>query len=143
MRPDIRHAWMSESGEHFADDEALARHLAALVDAGEERAMFAREGCMFRLTWEDWPLPETVTPPADAFWRSRTYVVTLLTNSSTCTVGSVFTSTWPTGYWHEPVQVVAKDAPPDAPIVVDGTMHDLSRVLNGIGIVLWPERYDL
>ena len=105
--------------------------------------MFARQGCMFRLTWEDWPPPKTVTPPADAFWRSRTYVVTLLTNSSTCTVGSVFTSTWPTGDWHEPVQVVAKDAPPDAPIVVDGTMHDLSRVLTGIGIVLWPERYDL
>jgi hypothetical protein len=143
MRPDVRHAWMSESGEHFADDEDLARHLAARIDAGDERVMFAREGCMFRLTWEDWPAPATVTPPVDAFWRSRTYVVTLLTNSSTCTVGDVFTSTWPTGYWHEPVQVVAKDAPSDAPVIVDGTMHDLSRVLTSIGIVLWPERYDL
>jgi hypothetical protein len=41
------------------------------------------------------------------------------------------------------VRVVANDAPSDAPVIVDGTMHDLSRVLNGIGIVLWPERYDL
>ena len=143
MRPDVRHAWMGEWGEHFADDEALAGHLAARIDAGDERVMFAREGCMFRLTWEDSPLPATVTPSVDAFWRSRTYVVTLLTNSSTCTVGSAFTSTWPSGYRHEPVRVVAKDAPSEAPVIVDGTMQDLSRVLTGIGIVLWPERYDL
>jgi len=142
MRPDIRHAWMSESGEHFADDEALARHLAARIEAGDERVLFARGGCMFRLTWEDRRVPETI-PPGDAFWRSRTYSVTLLTNSSTCTVGNVFTATWPNGYRHEPLRVLATDTPSDAPVVVDGTMHDVSRVLTGIGLVLWPERYDL
>ena len=131
---------MSESGEHFADDEALARHLAARIDAGEERVMFAREGCMFRLTWEDRRFPAT-TPPIDEFWCSRTYSVALLTNSSTCTVGNVFTTAWPRDYRHEPVKVIAKDAPSDAPVIVDGTMHDVSRVLSGMGIVLWPERY--
>jgi len=142
MRPDGKHAWMSESGEHLVDDEALARHLAARIDAGDERVMFAREGCMFRLTWEDQRFPET-TPPVDATWRSRTYSVALLTNSSTCTVGNVFTAAWPNGYRHEPLRVVATDAPSDAPVVVDGTMHDVSDVLSGIGVVLWPERHDL
>ena len=143
MGQDIIHQWSCDAGEHFEDDEGLARQLADRIDDGEELVMFAREGCMFRLTYEDREYPATATPPVDAHWRSRTYSVTLLTNSPTCVGGNVFTSTWPRGYTHAPVQVVAKDAPSDAPVIVDGTMNDVLRVLTGIGIVLWPERYDL
>lgn len=143
MCPDLKHPWMSESGEHFADDEALARHLAAQIDAGKEGALFSREGCMFRLTYADSPYPTNATSPVDAFLRRRIYSVTLVTNSSTCVGGNVFTATWPNDYTHEPVQVIAKDAPSDAPVIVDGTMNDVSRVLTGIGVVLWPELYDL
>ena len=140
MCPNRKHAWFCD-GEHFEDDDSLARYMAARIDAGEEGVLFAREGCMFRLTYEDSEHPATMTQPADPFWRRRTYSVGLLTNSSTCTVGNVFTTAWPRDYRHEPVNVVAKDATPDAPVIVDGTMHDVSHVLTEIGIVLWPERY--
>ncbi len=143
MRPDLEHAWTCDE-KRFDDEHALARHMAARIDAGEERVLFARNGCMFRLTYEDRSLPTTtVTPPVDAFWRSRTYRVTLITNSPTCVGGNVFTATWPDGYAHPPVKVIAKDAPLDAPAVVDGTQNDVVRVLTGIGIVLWPGLYDL
>ena len=143
MCPELKHAWMSESGEHFADDGALARHLAARIDAGEEGVLFSREGCMFRLTYADGPHPTNGDSPVAAFWRNRTYSVTLVTNSSTCVGGNVFTATWPDDYAYEPVQVIAKDAPSDAPVFADGTMRDISGVLTAIGVVLWPELYDL
>jgi len=144
MVRDTQHAWSCDMGEYFEDDEALARQLATRIDDdGEDRIMFAREGCMFRLTYEDRPYPATMTPPVDESWRSRTYSVTLLTGSPNCSGGNIFAATWPSGYTHEPVQVVAKDAPADAPAIADGTVHDVSRVLSGIGVVLWPDLYDL
>ncbi len=141
MRPDIVHLWSCD-GEHFEDDDALARYVAARIEAGEDRVMFAREGCMFRLVYEEEEDPAAATPPQDAFRRRRTYIVTLLTNSPTCIAGNVFTDAWPRGYRHGPVQAVAKDAPPDAQFVVDGTMNEVGRLLAGMGSVLWPERHD-
>ena len=142
MCPDMRHAWTCDA-KRFEDDDALAGYMAERIDAGEEGVLFARGGCMFRLTYEDRPIPATVNPPKDAIWRSRTYSVTLVTNSPTCIGGNVFTTTWPNDYTHEPVQVVATDGSPDAPVIVDGTMHDVRRMLAEIGVVLWPESYDL
>jgi hypothetical protein len=143
MPRDTIHMWSCDAGEYFEDDDGLARRLASRIDDGEERVMFAREGCMFRLTYEDRPQTASTTPPADALWRSRTYSVTLLTNSPTCIGGNLFTATWPNGYEHPPVRMVAKDAPSDAPVIVGDSMNDLLRLLTGIGTVLWPERYDL
>ena len=142
MCPDMRHAWTCDA-KRFEEDDALAGYMAERIDAGEEGVLFAREGCMFRLTYEDRPIPATVNPPKDAIWRSRTYSVTLVTNSPTCIGGNVFTTTWPNDYTHEPVQVVATDGSPDTPVIVDGTMHDVRRMLTEIGVVLWPESYDL
>ena len=142
MCPDMRHAWTCDA-KRFEDDDALAGYMAERIDAGEEGVLFARGGCMFRLTYEDRPIPATVNPPKDAIWRSRTYSVTLVTNSPTCIGGNVFTTTWPNDYTHEPVQVVATDGSPDTPVIVDGTMHDVRRMLAEIGVVLWPESYDL
>jgi hypothetical protein len=142
MRPHMLHAWSCDD-EHFEDDAALARHLAARIDAGQNGISFAREGCWFRVDYEDGAPPATMTPPVDAFLRSRTYSVTLITNSPNCTGGNVFTATWPGGFIHEPALVVAQDAPPDAPVIVDGTANDVRRVLTGMGSVLWPDLYDI
>jgi hypothetical protein len=138
----MMHAWSSD-GEFFEDEDALARHLAVRIDSGEDRVMFNREGCWFRLSYTDVESPATMTPPVDSYWRNRTYTVDLVTNSPSCTGGNVFTSTWPNGYSHEPVHVVARNASSDAPAIVDGTVRDLSRVLTSIGIVLWPEHYEV
>ena len=135
MCPDIMHAWSCDE-EHFEDDAALARHLAARIEDGENHISFSREGCWFRLDYEDREYPATMTPPADAFSRSRTYSVILVTNSPNCRGGNVFTATWPDGYTHGPVQVVARDAPPDARIIPDGTVSDVLHVLTGIAVVL-------
>ena len=141
MPRDIVHMWSCDAGEHFEDDAGLAKRLAGRVDDdGEERVMFAREGCMFRLTYED-TFPADPRPLENEFRRSRVYSVTLLTNSPTCAGGNVFTATWPNGYVHPPVRVVDRDPPSDAPVIVDGTMNDLLRVLGDIGTVMWPERY--
>jgi hypothetical protein len=121
-------------GEHFADDDALARHLAGRIDAGEELISFARKGCWFRLEFED----EAVDPAA----RTRVYAVTLITNSPQCTGGNVFTATWPDGYVSESVSVTLEDAP-DATTRTERAVCDISRVLTGIGIVLWPELHEV
>ena len=140
MRPDMMHTWSSD-GEFFEDEDALARQLAVRIDSGEDRVMFNRDGCWFRLSYTDVESPPTMTPPVDSYLRNRTYTVDLVTNSPACTGGNVFTSTWPDGYSHEPVHVVARDASSDAPATVEGTVHDVARVLTSIGIVLWPEHY--
>ena len=95
-----------------------------------------REGCWFRLTYRD----ERVPPPADSFCRARTYTVELLTNSPNCTGGNLFTSEWPDGYTHEPVNVVAEQDSDDVQIK-DGTYRDVLEVLTRFGTVMWPERY--
>jgi hypothetical protein len=142
MCPNIRHAWSCDE-EHFEDDAALARHLATRVDDGENHISFSREGCWFRLDYEDREYSATGTPPVDAFSRSRTYSVILITNSPNCTGGNVFTATWPDGYTHGPVRLVARDAPPDARVIPDGTAGDVLHVLTGMAVVLWPDRTDL
>ena len=67
----------------------------------------------------------------------------LLTNSPTCVGGNLFAATWPFGYAHEPVRIMAKGASADAPTIVDGTRKDISGVLTSIGVVVWPELYDI
>jgi hypothetical protein len=141
MRRDIIHAWSCD-GEHFLDDTALARHMAARIDAGEDLVDFTREGCWFRLTYEDQRIPPAANVRADPFWRLRTYRVALFTNSPHCTGGNLFTSAWPEGYSHEPLRVIAREAP-GAPEIADGTLHDIIHVLRSIGIVLWPDRHDV
>ena len=74
---------------------------------------------------------------------NRTYTVTLTNYSPSCAGEHVFAATWPEAYTHHPVQIVANDAPEDAPVIADGTMKDVSRVLTSIGVVLWPELYHL
>jgi hypothetical protein len=125
------HQWSCD-GQHFADDDALARHLVGCIDAGEVPVSFSRSGCWFRLGFED--------EAGDPSSRSRVYTVTLVTNSPQCAGGNVFTATWPNGYVSEPVGVAVEDAP-DAKASGDRTMHDISRVLSSIGTVLWPELY--
>ena len=137
----MKHMWMCDAGDHFRDDDAMAERLAERIDAGDERIMFSREGCMFRLTYEDRPYAETVS--ATDWRRSRTYSVVLLTNSPTCVGGNLFAATWPSGYAHEPVRVMAKGASTDASTNVDGTRKDISGILTSIGVVVWPELYDI
>lgn len=121
MPEDIRQ-WMCD-GEHFEDDEALARHLAGRIGAGQVLVSFSRLGCWFRLGFE-----------------GRIYTVTLVTNSPHCAGGNVFTATWPDGYASEPVDAPERDAPDDT-ASVDRTMQDVSRVLTSIGTALWPDLY--
>ena len=135
MRPDMVHGWSCDE-EHFEDDAALARHLAASIDAGVDVLRFMREGCLFRLTYQD----ERVPPPADPFWRTRTYAVELVTNSPNCTGGNLFTTAWPDCYTHSPVRVVAEQDSDDVQIK-DGTYRDVLGVLTRVGMVMWPERY--
>lgn len=135
------HPWMCDTGQLFENDDGLARRLASRLDEGDQRIMFSRDGCMFRLTYEDKMYPPSAHM-AD-YLLNRTYTVTLTNYSPSCAGEHVFAATWPEAYTHHPVQIVANDAPEDAPVIADGTMKDVSRVLTSIGVVLWPELYHL
>ena len=134
------HSWMCDAGQVFENDDGLARRLASRLDEGDLRIMFSRDGCMFRLTFED----KTYPPSAHMadYLLSRTYTVTLAGYSPSCAGERAFAAAWPEAYAHGPVQIVARDAPEGAPAIADRTMKDISGVLTSIGVVLWPELYE-
>ncbi len=132
MRPDGGHAWMCDAGDFFEDDAGLATRLAARIEGGDDRVMFSREGAMFRLTSEDEPHRDDLRP--DDYCLRRSYTVTLVMDCPTCEAEGAFAANWPDGYTHHPL------ANSDATVTAT-TTSDISSVLTGIGVVLWPELY--
>jgi hypothetical protein len=134
MGPEAASRWASDD-EFFDTGDGLAGHLAARLDSGVRAVSFARDGCWFRLSCVDDAGPETASPPAVS---QRTYLVELVTNSPNCARGNLFTTTWPEGCSHGPVNVAAP-SDPDAPGSAGRTLRDISRLLGTIEDVLWPE----
>ena len=123
---------MCDAGELFEDDAGMAARLAARIEGGDNRIMFSREGSMFRLTSADSPHRDDLQP--DDYCLRRSYTVTLVMDCLTCGAAGAFAANWPNGYTHHPL---AKNGA----TVADTTMSDISEVLTGIGVVLWPELY--
>lgn len=132
MRPDGMHAWMCDAGDFFEDDAGMATRLADRIEGGDDRIMFSREGSMFRLTSEDRPNREDLRP--GDYCLRRSYTVTLVMDCPTCEAEVAFAANWPNGYTYHPSAKYGAT-------VADATMSDISSVLTGIGVVLWPELY--
>ena len=131
MRPDGMHAWMCDAGDFFEDDAGMATRLADRIEGGDDRIMFSREGSMFRLTSEDRPNREDLRP--GDYCLRRSYTVTLVMDCPTCEAGS------PSRRIGQRLHVPSIGQ--YGATVADATMSDISSVLTGIGVVLWPELY--